>query len=178
MNKQKILLGLVIFLLAAAGVVGGIVAVRQTVRYLSHGNQPAGQPLNLSTDAATPDRVTISWTTQDEVLSLIQYGTSSTQLNQTQSELSSTTSHRLVLNQLQPDTKYFYKIQVGQQIFDDQGQPYSFTTAPSPEKTPIEFSEQTFRDAFGSSDPDLDINGDGIVNTFDYSLYLQQQSSN
>jgi phosphodiesterase/alkaline phosphatase D-like protein len=174
MSTQKIILGIVIGLLAVAGVVGGIFAVRTTVRYLTHGRQPAGQPINLSVVNVTQDRVTATWTTNEEVLSLVQYGTTPSALNQTQSELSSTTNHRLIINQLEPDTKYFFKVQVGQEVFDDDGKPYTFTTETSSQ---VEFSEESFRQAFGSSDPEFDLNKDGIVNTHDFSLYLQQQGS-
>jgi len=155
------------------GVVTGIFAVQQMTNYLSRASTDVGKPENVLSRVVGSDQAVISWTTSQEVISLVLYGTNPTSLNQTQTELSSVKTHRVSLNNLEPGRGYFYKIQVGQEVFDNEGQPWQFNT--QKEDMPARLSEKEFRSAYGTSDLRFDLNKDGIVNGFDYQLYLKQK---
>jgi len=58
-------------------------------------------------------------------------------------------------------------------VFDDEGEPWRFKTAVV--DAPARLSEQEFRNAYGTSDLRFDFNKDGVVNGFDYQLYLDQR---
>jgi len=173
MNRKKILINLVIVVLLIAGLVTGIFAVRQMTSYLSRAQVGLGEPKNVQSRVVGSDQAVISWSTDDEVISLILYGTSPTSVDETQTELSSVKTHRVTLNNLTTDTTYYFKIQVGQEVFDNEDQMWKFNTPPA--ETPPKLSEDEFKKAFGTADLRFDLNNDGVVNWFDYQLYLQQK---
>ncbi len=170
---RKILINLLIVALLIGGVVTGIFAIRQATNYFSRAQQGVGQPGGVSARVVSQEQVVISWTTQEEVISLILYGTGPTSLDKTQTELSSAKTHRVTLSGLKPDTTYYYKIQVGQEIFDQAGQPWQFATLP--EDAAPKLSKEEFRAVYGTADLRFDYNKDGIVNGFDYQLYTEKQ---
>ncbi len=173
MNKKKIFINLLIVVLLIMGLVTGIFAVRQMTSYLSRAQTGIGKPQNAQSRVVGSDQAVISWTTEQEVISLILYGKSPTALEQTQTELSSVKTHRVTLNNLEPDSTYYFQIQVGQEVFDNGGQPWQFKTPPT--DTPPKLSEEEFKNAFGTADLRFDLNNDGVVNWFDYQLYLEQK---
>ena len=157
------------------GVVTGLFAIKQATSYWSQAQQGVGKPDGVTARVVSDSQAVISWTTQDEVISLILYGVSPTSMDKTQTELSSAKTHRVALAGLQPETIYYYKIQVGQEVFDQQGQTWRFST--QPKDTPARLSKDEFRQAYGSSDLRFDFNKDGIVNGVDYQLYLEQKGT-
>ena len=173
MNRKKILINLIIVVLLIVGLVTGIFAVKQMTGYLSRAQVGLGDPKNVQSRVVGSDQAVISWSTDQEVISLILYGTSPTSTDEAQTELSSVKTHRITLNNLKPDTIYYFKIQVGQDIFDNEGQLWKFNTPPT--ETPPKLSEEEFKQAFGTADLRFDLNNDGVVNWFDYQLYLQQK---
>jgi len=172
MNK-KIFLNLLVVILLIIGVVVGIYAVKRMTNYLSRAQIGVGQPQNVLVRVIDPNQVVISWTTSQEVISLILYGTSPTALDNTQTELSSVKTHRITITDLKPGTNYFFKIQVGKEIFDNKGQPWRFKTSSDGKQPSLEMSD--FQKAYGTNDPKFDLNKDGIVNGFDYQIYLNSQ---
>lgn len=169
---RKILINLLVVALLVGGIVTGIFAIRQATSYLSQAQTGLGQPDGVSSRVVSHDQAVISWTTQEEVISLILYGTGPTSLDKTQTELSSAKTHRITLTNLDPDTTYYYKIQVGQEIFDESGQPWTFST-PEMNETP-KLSKDEFKKAYGTTDLRFDMNKDGAVNGVDYQLYLDE----
>jgi chitodextrinase len=136
--------------------------------------------VGVNARATSESQATISWTTNEEVISLVQYGETPAVLNQTQTELSTSKNHQITLNELAPNTTYFYKIQVGSEVYDNNGQPWSFKTKvgtalqPTNSPAPSVFTEENFRQAFGSSTAEYDFNQDGVVGVLDFKLCLQQ----
>ena len=171
--NSKILLNLLIVVLLIGGIITGIYAVRQMTGYLTFAQQVVGEPIDITARVIGPDEAVINWTTDQAVISLILYGTNPAELNNTQTELSSLKTHKVTLGNLLPDTAYYYKVQVGQEIFDQNGSPWQFKTAAS-ESTP-KLTEEEFRKLYGIADLRYDYNKDGIVNGFDYQLYLQEK---
>lgn len=172
MNK-RIFINIIIVVLLVGGVVLGIFAVQQMTNYLSQAQEDLGKPLGVVSRSLGPDQAVVSWNTNEEVISLILYGTTPTALDNTQTELSSVKTHRVTITGLEPGQTYFYKIQVGQDIFDNNGQPWQFST--SKVDSPPRLTEKEFRNAYGTSDLRFDLNKDGVVNGFDYQLYLEQK---
>ena len=59
---------------------------------------------------ASPTQMTVKWRTTSNTQSVIQYGTSLANLNQTVSNNTSKSNHELTITGLNPNTKYYYKI--------------------------------------------------------------------
>jgi hypothetical protein len=98
-------------------------------------------PVITETTSGTPNptSVTITWTTDEEANSLIDFGTTQGVYTLTQgSSISATTSHSVTLTSLTPNTQYFYQVKSqdssGNQATDDNtGVSYTFTTAEAPD---------------------------------------------
>jgi phosphodiesterase/alkaline phosphatase D-like protein len=60
------------------------------------------------------NQATIAWDTSAPSSSIVKYGTSATALNQTAEAPWTTGTHRVTLNHLQPNTKYFFQIEATQ----------------------------------------------------------------
>ena len=171
---RKIIINTIIVVLLIGGIVTGILAVRQVTNYFSQAQTGTGKPESVASRSVTGDQAVISWTTGEEVISLVLYGTNPASLDQTQTELSSAKTHRITLSNLKPNTMYYFKVQVGQEVFDQGGQPWSFQTLAAADAPP-RLSEAEFRQAYGTTDLRFDLNKDGVVNGFDYQLYLKQK---
>lgn len=170
--SKKVILNIVILFLLVGGVVVGVFAIQQATNYLASAQTSIGSPSNVVTRLIGSDQVVISWNTNDEVLALVLYGDSPTALVNTQTELSAVKTHRVTIGGLKENTSYFFKIQVGQEIYDNNGKSWRFETPAS--VAPAELTEKDFRDAYGTSNAKFDLNKDGVVNGFDYRLYLKQ----
>jgi hypothetical protein len=75
--------------------------------------EPDTTPPNISAlDAAPADdgSATVSWTTDEPSDSRVDYGTSTSSLDQSSSDPASTTSHSLKLTELQAGTTYYYRV--------------------------------------------------------------------
>lgn len=75
--------------------------------------EPDTTPPNISAIAAAPaddGSATVSWTTDEPSDSRVDYGTSTTSLDQSASDAARTTSHSLKLTGLQADTTYYYSV--------------------------------------------------------------------
>jgi hypothetical protein len=106
--------------------------------------EPGGDttpPVITSTTTGTPNptNITITWTTDENANSLVDFGTTQGVYTLTQgSSVSATTSHSVTLTSLTPNTQYFYQVKSqdssGNQATDDNtGASYTFTTAEAPD---------------------------------------------
>jgi hypothetical protein len=108
------------------------------------------------------------------------------------------TTHRVVLSPLKEETTYYFRIRVGEEIYDNNGIPYSFKTKPgevmvSPTvavqptvaATPTSTGSDTkvttcnkseFMEKFGTSDDKYDFDENGTVNTSDWVQCLNQNN--
>lgn len=121
---------------------------------------------NITITQITQTTAKITWTTERETQSTVFYGEEPENLPLMRFENTATKNHQLFLDLLNPATKYYFKI--------DNNGPWEFTTLASVE-SPAEFDPAQFEEKYGSSDPLYDLNHDGIVNSTDYTLYLQSQ---
>lgn len=113
-------------------------AIRTFFGEATGGAKPQGvRVANISANSAT-----ISWQTAEAVVGQVEYGTTPGSFLLRATETSPTTNHNVTLSPLLPETIYYFRIRVGEEIYDDNGAPYSFTTKeavakmPSPEVSP------------------------------------------
>ena len=71
---------------------------------------------------------TIMFTTNKQAVSKIEYGTTASSMVLMTTDNVSTSSHQITLSQLRPSTNYYYRIRIGDRIFDNNGMPYIFKT--------------------------------------------------
>ena len=86
---------------------------------------------NISANSAT-----ISWQTAEPVIGQVEYGTTPGSFLLRATETSPTTNHNVTLSPLLPETIYYFRIRLGEEIYDDNGAPYSFTTKEAVAKMP------------------------------------------
>ena len=73
-------------------------------------------------------KATVSWSTDQEVQAVIEYGTSPAALVYFAPEAKKTKDHQVDLSLLTPRTSHYFQIRINNQVFDDGGSPWSFTT--------------------------------------------------
>jgi len=92
---------------------------------------PGSVPENVSLTEIKTNRFTVEWQTQAEVVGMVKYGTDPKQLDffalDERGNLA-TTSHRIVVKNLTPKTKYYFEIVSGPLRFNDVGNPLEITT--------------------------------------------------
>lgn len=185
MNKKLIfaIAGTTVLLIGTVVVIVGLNRFRQP----EAGASPELKPQQVRLTGVSAESVTINWVTETAAYGFISYGETMS-LGRTSQEAEKTTSHSVTLTALTPETTYYYKIGVGEDLFDDGGIPYSLTTpaqetaTDKPTKEPAaqptgELTLKNFELALGSSNPTYDLNGDGTVNIVDLSLFMEQQGA-
>lgn len=173
MNKNLIK-SILIILVLVGGLIGSLIGAKQAAIYFSKAGEPKGKPIDgVKVTNLTQDSATLVWETQDPVLSVVLYGTNPVNLFQTQAEVIKTANHQVLLTNLISATVYYFKIQVSDELFDQNGTPYSFTTLASFPQAPA-ITEQEIKDALGTKNPKYDLNRDGIVNLLDLFLFKRQ----
>ena len=107
-------------------------AIRTFFGEATGGAKPQGvRVANISANSAT-----ISWQTAEPVVGQVEYGTTPGSFLLRATETSPTTNHNVTLSPLLPETIYYFRIRVGEEIYDDNGAPYSFTTKEAVAKMP------------------------------------------
>jgi len=151
------------------------------LRTLMAGAEPSKEPVNIQTTGVTSNSATVVFETEKPVSSLVSYGTSADNLSLFSTESQQTASHSITLSYLAPNTTYYYTVKIAEKTYDNNGQPYSFTTKPGSEESSgagdtfiDSLDPQVFKQKFGSSDSDYDLNNDGVVNSTDYLIYLKK----
>jgi len=113
----------------------------------------------------------ITWVSDKESIAKVEYGTTAASLVLMSAESSPTTSHNLTLSSLKPATTYYYRIRVGEDVFDNGGIPYTFKTkADTGTVTSVPLVTPTtpaVNVTGGVCDATKDYNGDGSVNSMD-----------
>ncbi len=86
------------------------------------------KPQDVIISSVTENAARVTWTTDQETLSNIEYGTSPTALTFSAPETEKTKSHSVDLTLLSKNTTYYFQIAVGEEKFDNGGIPWTFTT--------------------------------------------------
>ncbi len=208
--KKNIKTVIIIVILLLSGVLAAV-GVRTARTYLS-GASGGKEPQNVRAEADVKS-ATVTWQTDTEVQGTVEYGTTPASLLLRALENQPSTSHRVVLSPLKEGTTYYFRIRVGDEIFDNNGIPYSFKTQEgeagqkpddppverptqlpteppvntqpesSPQASPSETGQKVtscvkeqFNEKFGTSDAKYDFDDNGIVNTRDWILCLQENN--
>lgn len=70
----------------------------------------------------------ITWTTDQEVQAVVEYGTSPNALVFYAPESKKTKDHAVELDLLTPRTTHYFQIRIGEEVYDNGGAPWTFTT--------------------------------------------------
>lgn len=101
-------------------------------------------PKNIRISNVTDKTFTISFYTEESTIAFVKYGEESGDLNKQASDdrdqLSGVVKdyhlHHITLRGLSPSKNYFYTLGTGSNTFDNDGQPYSLSTAAKPSQSP------------------------------------------
>lgn len=133
------ILGLFLILI---GIGVGLVAVRQGSTWFLRA-EPETIPKQVKITNITDNSFTVSWITDGQTTGFVKYGsdkslsfTASDDRDQISGKTGKYLTHHLTLKNLNPATSYSFKIGSGGKLFDNNGQPYQITTAPTIQTPP------------------------------------------
>jgi phosphodiesterase/alkaline phosphatase D-like protein len=163
--KTVVILGVMLVV-----IVLGVIAIGQVRNFMSGATSDV-EPANVvATSAVDGKTATITWTSDKESVAKVEYGTTAASLVLMTADTTATASHNLTLNQLRPATTYYYRIKIGDEIFDNGGIPYSFKTKGESETavvSPTVAVTVTPVVTKAVCNPETDYNNDGVVNSID-----------
>jgi hypothetical protein len=139
-NIKKIIIVVILLLTGVLAVFG----LRAAKTYLS-GASGGAEPQNVQAQAEAKS-ATISWQTDKEAQATVEYGTTPASLLLRAPEKQPSTTHRVNLSPLRAGTTYYFRIRVGDKIFDNDGIPFSFKTkgeGTSGQETPTQAAQPT-----------------------------------
>lgn len=173
-GKFSIKTVIIIVILLMVGVLG-VLGVNTAKTYLSGASADLTPSNVLGKGNEDGKSATITWMTDKEAMGVVEYGTTPASLLLRAPESSQSTNHSLVLTPLKPGTNYYFRIRIGEEVFDNNGIPYSFKTkaaAIEPTLIPTIVVQPTVKVASESGtttcNRTTDYNKDGIVNSLDY----------
>lgn len=85
-------------------------------------------PVDVRISEITSQSAIISWTTDEETQGTIEYGNSPAEMGFYAPEALSGVVHRVELTLLQPNTMHYFIIRIGDNVYDNGGIPWTFTT--------------------------------------------------
>lgn len=148
------------------------------LKTLFAGAEQSEIPQNISVTGITSNAATINFETQKETSALIAYGTDPQNLSLFTAEAERTKTHAATLSFLAPNTNYYFTIKIGKNTYDENGKPHQFTTKLGSGGTVGAqlqgLDAETFKQKIGTSDPQYDLDTDGIVTTRDYHIFLKK----
>lgn len=86
------------------------------------------KPLNVKVTNISDSKATITWETDQESQGVVEYGNTPDKINNYSPEISPKTIHKVELTLLTPNTPYYYKIRIGEELFDNEGVAWTFKT--------------------------------------------------
>lgn len=132
--------------------------------YLSRAT-PNITPSEIKTTNISDSGFTVSWITTGSVSGAISFGENSSlgsiapdDRDQISGKTGEYTTHHVTLKYLKPATTYYFKIVSGGKFFDNDGQAYVLTTAPTTTSTP-----QTIDPAFGTIQKSDNMPAEGAI---------------
>ena len=146
------------------------------------------EPQNLTAiPSADGSTATISWTTDKEATASVFYGTNVASLLLMAEDSAAATDHNILLTNLRTNKTYYYKIVVGEDVFDNEGAMFSFKTGGTAEVVttptvipsvvptvvpvvtlPAASSPSGTPTTTAACNQTTDYNKDGVINTLDY----------
>jgi hypothetical protein len=177
MKKINLKSIIVIVILLLVGVLG-VLGINTARTYLS-GASGAAEPKAVKAEPGEDGRsAIISWTSDKPSMGIVEYGTTPASLLLRAIESTEVSSHQVSLAPLKPNVNYYYRIRVGEDIFDNNGIPYSFKTGEGTGEMVQEMpqGEQMMPTEMPQSQPPpagvvcqsgVDYNNDGKINSLD-----------
>lgn len=174
-GKSKVKTIIIIAIMVLVGVLG-VLGISTAKTYLS-GATAGVEPKGVSV-AVQSRQATITWTSEKSSMGVIEYGTSPASLLLRSPETESNTNHMLILSPLKPGLSYYFRLRVGDEVFDNNGIPYSFKTK-TDESSVTGQTDQNNALPQITNVPEIkptgdsvcqfgvDYNGDGVKNAFD-----------
>lgn len=89
------------------------------------------EPKNIRISNITDTSFDVTYTTDGNVIGAISYGTSKTSLPDIATNEKSTKTHQINVQNLTPNTTYYFTITSGTNEYSDSGNPYTVTTGPT-----------------------------------------------
>ena len=184
-NKFSIKTIIIIVILILVGVLG-VLGINTAKTYLSGASGATVAKNVLAKPSDDGKSVTITWTSDKPSVGVVEYGTTPASLLLRAPESEQTMTHSLTLSPLKSNTNYYFRIRVGEDIYDNNGIPYSFKSKAGVVVTPTVAVSPTIAlvptIATGSGSPTTcnrtsDYNRDGITNSLDYMTCLKNNSS-
>ena len=161
-----------------------VVAIGQVRTFMSGATSDV-EPQSVATVPGDDGKsAVITWISNKESISKVEYGTTAASLVLMSAESSAMTNHNISLTSLRPSTTYYFRIRVGEEIFDNGGIPYTFKTkadtsllvvSVTPTVSVVKSSDDTTKTV--ECDPKIDYNKDGIVNSIDLGLCKKEGGS-
>lgn len=175
---------IVIVVVMLVVIVLGVVAVTQAKVFISGATSDVEPNNVVAVSSEDGKSATITWSSEKESVAKIEYGATAASLVLMTADSVATTNHSLTLNQLRPATNYYYRIRIGDEVFDNGGMPYMFKTkgdggaivTPKPTVAVVSPPAVTVSPAIGGTtnkptgvvcDVKIDYNKDGVVNSID-----------
>lgn len=181
MNKNKFPIKtiIIIVILLLVGVLG-VLGVTTAKTYLSGASGDTVAKNVLAKPSEDGKSAVITWNSDKASMGIVEYGTTPASLLLRAPESEQTMSHSVTLTPLKVNTNYYFRIRVGDEVFDNSGIPYSFKTK-SPVVTPTVIPTvamvPTVPIGNTGCDKTTDYNKDGIVNSLDYMTCLKDKPS-
>ncbi len=167
---------LIIVIMLLVGVLG-VLGVNTARTYLSGASADLA-PKNVSAKVGEDGRsAVVSWVSDKAEMGVVEYGTTPASLLLRALESEATTAHSINLTPLKANTNYYFHIRIGEEVFDNNGIPYSFRTKASTDVLPTTMpvvslvptiASQSSGTTGGTCSRDVDYNKDGVVNSLDY----------
>lgn len=174
-GKSNIKSVIVIVILVLVGVLG-VLGMNTAKTYLS-GASADYEPKNVRVDTEG-GKATISWSTDKPAMGVIEYGTTPASLLLRYPETTEMADHKVTIEPLKGNTSYYFRIRIGEEVYDNSGIPYSFKTK---DLVTVESDKESKKSTGKVSTPALnsggdtckygvDYNKDGVVNGFDVAF--------
>ena len=188
MSKGKISIK-TIFLMVILLLVGvlGVLGVNTAKTYLSGASADLAPKNVLAKPAEDGKSAVITWTTDKAATGVVEYGTTPASLLLRAPEAEQGTSHSVSLTPLKGNTNYYFRVRVGEEVFDNNGIPYSFKTKATgvtvvptlaPAVTLVPTASAGSQSAVTSTcSHTTDYNNDKVVNSLDYMSCLKNKPS-
>lgn len=160
-------------------VVGALIAIPTIIVFflMSQGlfaRASGSAPEGVRISQITSSGAVVNWTTGQDTQGVIQYGTAPALQNLVAAETIQSTIHRVELSTLKPATTYYFTIRIGEEVYDNGGVPWSFTTKTTQAEPLASDSAQVDTPATTSAtpDPDDDIDVDIDFDDDDTIVYV------
>jgi hypothetical protein len=168
---------IVIVILLLVGVLG-VLMMSNIKTFFSSASASSDPKGVLATPGADGKTATVSWTTDKAVQAVVLYGASPAALLLSAPEISATTDHSVTLSSLRAGQNYYFRIEVGEAVFDDSGIPWSFKTPAGSKPTMAPLPTLAIVPTIaGTCSRTIDYNHDGVVNTIDYIVCMKNPGS-